>query len=151
MLSITLEALQKIRLHAIEEAPREACGILAGRHKREISKVLKCENVDGNPYIAYTIAPSQLLAIIDEIESEGSEVELVGFYHTHPFSSAHPSLVDVERAAWEGFVYAIYSIPDHELACWRWFEGEGFAREGLKVKQKAGGKGYVGEEGENRV
>ncbi len=121
MLKISKDLYQKIKDHGAAESPKEACGILAGMTIDRISIVRPCSNVDEEPTTAYTIKSEELIQTIGEIDNS-SELVLIGFYHTHPFSSPHPSAVDIERATWDGYVYAIYSSLYDRLTFWRWFE-----------------------------
>ena len=122
MVSFTKKAFESIKGHALHEAPKEACGVLAGAQKK-VTEVFPCTNVDKNPYSAYTVDPQELLKIMDEIEKDSSKsLEIIGFYHSHPFTGSRPSAVDISRAAWDEYLYAIYSIPEDMLRCWRWSE-----------------------------
>ena len=101
---------RKMVRHAEGEAPREACGILAGIAKRGkvVEKVYPCRNADPSPLAAYTIDPKELLAVLEEIE--GSGMELLGFYHSHSRGPEFPSGVDSARANW----------PGHSVICQTW-------------------------------
>ncbi|GBE17738.1 cysO-cysteine peptidase [archaeon BMS3Abin16] len=118
--TFTQDAFEQIKSHSLKERPIEACGILTGpENSRQISAVVTCANVDENPRAAYTIHPKELLQVIDEIDATQG-IRLAGFYHSHPFSEASPSNVDRDRAAWDRFIYAIYSIPLDLLKCYLW-------------------------------
>jgi proteasome lid subunit RPN8/RPN11 len=134
-MSLTQGTLEKIKVHSVKERPKEACGILVGPPggKTDVTDVISCTNVDENPYSAYTIHPEELLKAIDKIESDKG-LKLLGFYHSHPFSSPHPSMVDQKRATWDRFIYAIYSVEKDKIHCWRWHEAEGeFVEEKVKI------------------
>jgi desampylase len=106
--------------HAKREAPKEACGILAGKGER-VRKVFECKNRDDSPFYAYTISPGELLKKIDEIEAGGLDV--IGFYHSHPMGLEKPSAVDVSRATWPGHSYVIVSLPGGvKISSWEWDE-----------------------------
>jgi proteasome lid subunit RPN8/RPN11 len=134
MLTLTKAGLKNIREHALIEAPKEACGILAGPRNQKITEVFRCTNTDENPLTAYTIDPKELLETINEIERSPKNLKPLGFYHSHPFSSSSPSAIDVGRATWDGFFYLIYSIPKDEIKVWKWMEDqERFVAEELKI------------------
>lgn len=135
MIWISKPAYNMIVDHARSERPNEACGIMAGaKNERTITRVFRCINVDEHPGNAYTIDPTELLKVTREIETTKSDLELIGFYHSHPYSSPEPSSIDRERAAWGGFLYLIYSIPAKDLGCWRWMEkSKSFAIEEVKI------------------
>lgn len=136
MLYFTEDALIRIKEHALSEAPKEACGVLAGttENRCTVTKTFSCTNVDKNPLSAYTIDPNELLKVINGIEENKNGLELLGFYHSHPYSRAGPSQIDVERATWNGFFYAIYSFSRDEVRCWKWKEDrKGFTEEEVKI------------------
>jgi proteasome lid subunit RPN8/RPN11 len=136
MIAMSEAVFKKIKGHSLQESPKEACGILSGNTSENprITRVFCCSNVDKNPYVAYTINPDELLKAIDEIEGDKKGPELMGFYHSHPFSSPNPSLVDMSRATWERFIYAIFSISEDRLKCWKWMgEPGGFIEEGVEI------------------
>ncbi len=114
---------------AKRRAPEEACGVVAGRVRGSFKLALAaipCANASVAPEAEYEIPPEELLRAAEQIEAEGLEV--VGFYHSHPFGSPVPSGIDQSRAAWEGASYLI-ATPEGELASWLW-DGKKFIREG---------------------
>jgi proteasome lid subunit RPN8/RPN11 len=121
MIEITWDALGNIRRHSRSVAPKEACGILSGPvDKNRVTEVFRCKNVDENPLTAYTIEPRELIDVINTIENSSRDLMHIGFYHSHPFSSPLPSVVDERKATWDKFIYAIYSAPQDKIGCWRW-------------------------------
>ena len=44
-------------------------------------------------------------------ELDDADLDLVGVYHSHPFTRAYPSATDLGQA-WEGLVYVIVSLTD---------------------------------------
>ncbi|MBI5253938.1 MAG: M67 family metallopeptidase [Euryarchaeota archaeon] len=116
------ELVKRLEEHARKEAPREACGVLAGARKdgqRIVRKIYECKNVSRYPETTYEISPEELLRVITEIEESG--LELLGFYHSHPMGLEHPSYIDVSRATWAGYSYVIVSI---NISSWVWNEEE---------------------------
>ncbi|MFB0545428.1 MAG: Mov34/MPN/PAD-1 family protein, partial [Anaerolineae bacterium] len=57
----------------------------------------------------YELDPADYLAV--EWGIEGSGLEIIGFYHSHPDDEACPSAFDLERA-WEEYFYLIVSVRD---------------------------------------
>jgi [CysO sulfur-carrier protein]-S-L-cysteine hydrolase len=95
--------------HAMREAPRECCGIIAGRDGVAV-RLYETRNVAlGNRL--YEIDPAQLIDLeFREFPAEG--VELVAIYHSHPESPAYPSATDVELAFWPDALFLICSLAD---------------------------------------
>jgi proteasome lid subunit RPN8/RPN11 len=120
--------------HAREGAPMEVCGVLAGSHAPEESRVeraYRTRNVADSPRVTYEIDPEALFETIEEIEATGREV--VGFYHSHPDGPPRPSPTDETQATWEGYSYVIVEPgPDPRLGSWRW-TGETFEEETIRT------------------
>jgi proteasome lid subunit RPN8/RPN11 len=97
--------------HAMREAPRECCGIIAGRDGVPV-QLYETRNVaPGNRL--YEIDPAQLIDLeFREFPAQG--LELVAIYHSHPESPAYPSATDVELAFWPDAVFLICSLADRD-------------------------------------
>jgi proteasome lid subunit RPN8/RPN11 len=106
---LPLEMIQTIIEQAQDEAPRECCGIIAGKDGHPV-QIYKARNIaDGNSF--YELDPAQLIELEFEIlPAAGNEV--IAIYHSHPVSPAYPSPTDVELAYWTDAVYVICSLAD---------------------------------------
>ena len=97
--------------HAMREAPRECCGIIAGRDGAPM-RLYETRNVaEGNRF--YEIDPAQLIDL-EFRELPAQETEIVAIYHSHPESLAYPSATDIELAFWPDAVFIICSLADRE-------------------------------------
>ena len=97
--------------HAMRDAPRECCGIIAGRDGAPI-RLYETRNVAAGNRL-YEIDPAQLIDLeFRELPAQG--LELVAIYHSHPESPAYPSATDVELAFWPDAVFLICSLADRE-------------------------------------
>jgi proteasome lid subunit RPN8/RPN11 len=124
------ELAKRLEEHARREAPKEACGVLAGRGG-VVEEVYECTNVDELPEARYTIKPEELLRAVEDIEEKG--LELLGFYHSHPMGMTKPSSIDEGRMSWPGYSYVIVSIEDGvEFSSWIWKEGK-FEEEEVEI------------------
>ncbi len=94
----------EIVAHARAEAPKECCGLIAGREGRA-TRVIRCTNASPTPEVRYTIAE---LRRVVEIEDAGEE--LVAIYHSHPRSPAYPSPTDRREAHWPDTAYVLVSL-----------------------------------------
>ncbi len=94
----------EIVAHARAEAPKECCGLVAGREGRA-TRVIRCTNASPTPEVRYTIAE---LRRVVEIEDAGEE--LVAIYHSHPRSPAYPSPTDRREAHWPDTTYVLVSL-----------------------------------------
>ena len=106
MLTIPLPLREEMLVHLRAGAPNEACGILAGQGD-VVSQVYTAPNADNSPK-TYSIAPPDMLRILNDIDERGLEV--LASFHSHPATQAYPSPTDVYRAGWPDLRYVIVSL-----------------------------------------
>ena len=94
--------------HALEERPFESCGVLAGSGGAITASYPTANAAELNG-VRYEIDGKEFLRVNREIDE--ADLELLGIYHSHPFTRAYPSVTDVGQA-WEGLVYVIVSLTD---------------------------------------
>ncbi|HET8569309.1 MAG TPA: M67 family metallopeptidase [Candidatus Limnocylindria bacterium] len=99
---------EEILRHALEEAPKECCGVLVG-HDGVAERAVRCRNAHREPNVRYEIDPRDLYAVLRPMEDE--DRELVAIYHSHPASPPVPSPTDRAEARWPRAL--------HVLASWR--------------------------------
>jgi proteasome lid subunit RPN8/RPN11 len=104
--------------HARRDAPRECCGIIAGRDSVPV-RLYETRNVaEGNTL--YDIDPAQLIDLeFHELPRQGTEI--IAIYHSHPVSPALPSATDIALSFWPDAVYLICSLVDPETPVVRGF------------------------------
>ena len=111
--------------HALEDAPIECCGVLAGRDGVAIS-VVRAGNVEESPY-RFKIDPLQYAKL--ERAMDDADTVPLGFYHSHTGSEAVPSPTDVRMmGAFFGppYVHFVIGLKDPEKPEVRiWFIHEG--------------------------
>lgn len=93
--------------HAVEEAPNECCGIIAGKDGRA-TRLYRAINAEASPY-RYSVDTKDLLRIIRECDDNDWQFYVV--YHSHTMSPAYPSPTDVRLAAnWPDPYYVLVSL-----------------------------------------
>jgi [CysO sulfur-carrier protein]-S-L-cysteine hydrolase len=103
--------------HAREEAPNEACGLIAFRDG-VAERYLPGENTLKSPY-RFELRPRDPADFF--LEDEGYELAV---FHSHPETAPRPSRTDVENIGlWEGRPYLILAVASGELAGWRIRDG----------------------------
>jgi proteasome lid subunit RPN8/RPN11 len=108
---------EEIMAHARADAPRECCGIIAGRNG-EPTRLYRLTNLE--PGVdRYLIDDAEVYRVYREIEDGGDE--LLAIYHSHPVSVAYPSKTDVALAFWEEAFYVICSLEHPEAPVIRAF------------------------------
>ncbi len=111
MITIGEEQLQEIREHGVRDHPYECCGLLLGRFAAEGKVVTETypisnareESAKRNRFL---IEPEELMR--GERYARDRELEVIGFYHSHPDCPAVPSQYDLEHA-WPTYSYIIVS------------------------------------------
>ena len=129
-LEIAAEHVERITSHSKESHPIEACGVLIGTFGgdvRTVTEVWPAKNRLSSES-SYEIDPETLFRAFSHAEK--NNLEIVGFYHSHPFSSADASEIDRARANYPGFSYVIYSIPRNEILSFH-FDGKRLAQESV--------------------
>jgi proteasome lid subunit RPN8/RPN11 len=120
--------------HGLEAAPHECCGILVGPNEEQATEALRSENVHENPRTEYEIDPELLFEAVER--TDGSAVEIVGFYHSHPRGYAAFSETDVGRGSWAGKTYLLASLAPLRFLGGVW-NGEGFDEVPVRVDLEA--------------
>jgi proteasome lid subunit RPN8/RPN11 len=102
---VTAEELEAIQRQAIEEYPRESCGVILA-HGR-LRRLVRCRNIQDQLHAkdperhprdartAYFIDPQDLLRI-GRLEGEGFEIAVI--YHSHVDAGAYFSPTDRQQA-----------------------------------------------------
>jgi proteasome lid subunit RPN8/RPN11 len=111
MISISTDLLDQIREHGVKDYPYECCGLLLGHYGAEGKIVRETypisnareESAKRNRFL---IEPHELMR--GEKYAREHDLEVVGFYHSHPDSPAVPSQYDLEHA-WPTYSYIIVS------------------------------------------
>jgi len=111
MITVPNEKITEIREHGVRDYPYECCGLLLG-HYTAAGKIVtetypisnaREESAKRNRFL---IQPEELMR--GERYAASHDLEVVGFYHSHPDSPAVPSNYDLEHA-WPTYSYIIVS------------------------------------------
>src|SRR5215212_11531560 len=108
MMRVTRAVYDAMVAHGLEERPFEACGVLAGSGGT-VTQAHRARNAAGLSGVRYEIDGRDFVRINNAIDDD--DLDLVGIYHSHPFTRAYPSATDLAQA-WEGLVYVIVSLRD---------------------------------------
>jgi proteasome lid subunit RPN8/RPN11 len=130
-LQIERKHLLDMIAHAREDAPNEACGILAGRHGR-VMRIYRTRNADQSR-TSYRLYRDEQYRAFKDIEERG--LDIVGIYHSHLSAPAIPSETDIQQAYSSDVSYVLISLADPQDPGIRAFhiaEG-GFAEQDLVV------------------
>ena len=96
--------------------PREACGALLGRCEYgsywEIGTVIPVANLATDATREFLIPAERVRDL--ERQAASANLQLVGFFHSHPGGPAQPSATDHQRA-WPGYLYGIVDANAGEV------------------------------------
>ncbi len=125
------QTTKQITMAAEQAYPHECCGILLGRN--ENGRVVIVDSREAANQTAkeksarhFEIDPLFLYQV--EREIEGSNLEIVGFYHSHPDCKAVPSQQDLECMI-PGLIYSILSVTKEGVVDIQFFPETAFAIE----------------------
>ncbi|MGQ0376311.1 MAG: Mov34/MPN/PAD-1 family protein [Nitrososphaerota archaeon] len=112
---ISTSQKQILSSHAKKQKPNESCALLLGHiqdNKVVVENVLLTDNVEKSP-INFTISPEQTLQ--GYLKAQKSNMEIVGIFHSHPNSEAHPSSTDQKYMEINPYVWVIFSGITNEF------------------------------------
>jgi proteasome lid subunit RPN8/RPN11 len=139
MITVSKSLLDTIREHGVQDYPYECCGLLLGRYAEEgkiVSETYPISNAreESAKRNRFLIEPVELMR--GERYAREHDLEVVGFYHSHPDSPAVPSQYDLEHA-WPTYSYIIVSTsPGQASDLFSWEQEPDrsrFNREELKI------------------
>jgi proteasome lid subunit RPN8/RPN11 len=102
---IQKEILQRLKEEAQRNPAEECCGLLAGR-SGVVTAIYPAANALGSA-TAFEIAPAELFRLFREMRAEA--LEMLGIYHSHPFTENRPSARDIECAYYPDAAYVVLS------------------------------------------
>ena len=122
-LEIQTDHEQAIREHGQRAYPHECCGILLGRDEPELRRILRIVSAVNrhdteHQHHRFVISPKAFLEA--DKTARANQMEILGFYHSHPNALARPSAYDLEHA-WPIYSYLIVSVHEGEpldMTCW---------------------------------
>ena len=140
MLYFTSTALIELRRHASNEYPAECCGILIGRTDgmdKTVTLIYPVRNsaVSGRS-THFCIKPLEILRA--ELYADQKQLEIVGFFHSHPDSGAIASSEDI-RYMIPGYSYPIISVRNgkpSELRCYTKTDNDTVCEEAFKRRDE---------------
>ena len=108
--------VEHIHDHAREAYPEECAGALVGMDTGEIKIVVdvwRAENThEEDRGRRFLIEPLQIKEFEERVQER--DMDLLGFYHSHPDHPAEPSEYDREHA-WPYYSYVIASVGEAEV------------------------------------
>jgi proteasome lid subunit RPN8/RPN11 len=117
-LKISRRDMELIQAELEANRPYEACGVLVGTingSMAQVEKALPIANAK-RTRTSFELNPKEFYKAWNEAEKNGKEI--VGVYHTHPVSSAVPSLWDRETMQNDTSVWLIAGADGKRAYVW---------------------------------
>jgi proteasome lid subunit RPN8/RPN11 len=114
MLKIAQIIVAQIEAHGVESYPYEGCGLLLGHVKNGVNVVSAVRflpnvwPVEEEKPTRFRIAEEDWRDV--EMEAMGSDLDVLGVFHSHPDHLPVPSPRDLAWAGWSGYSYLITEI-----------------------------------------
>jgi proteasome lid subunit RPN8/RPN11 len=118
-LALTRSTFDAIRAHGRATYPNECCGALLGRDGEITATHALPNTTDEGPRRRFLVRPDDYREA--ERQATTRQLDLLGFYHSHPDHPARPSQFDLDHA-WPSFSYIIVSVIGGEpgaMTSWR--------------------------------
>ncbi len=125
-LQIPTAVLELLKEETLEAYPEECCGVLVGCMGTEepsvgmVHEVVVAQNsATDRRQERYVIDPELLLQV--QKRARERDLDVVGYYHSHPDHGASPGRFDLEEA-WPDVCYVILAVDGErvtEVRCWR--------------------------------
>jgi len=103
VITIVQRVLDDVRAHADEDAPRECCGVLIGRPQVILESARALNLAEGTT--RFLLDPRDHIRAMREARAR--QMDVIGFYHSHPRSRAYPSETDVAECGYAGALHLI--------------------------------------------
>ena len=142
MLEMSPEMAERIRRQGVQSYPHECCGALLGTDGdtgRQVRDLLPLVNRRADsPRNRFSISPGDFRTAEAAARERG--LEIIGWYHSHPYHPPLPS--EYDRAhAWPWYSYVIVSVAGGEarqMLSWRLTDDRlRFTPEEIAVKARA--------------
>ncbi len=108
-IDVTRDVVEAMLSAARSAHPQEACGILLGRGGH-ITRFIETRNVHPAPQSHFEIDPQALIDV--HRDARTGDLDIAGYFHSHPKGEAMPSVTDEELAAADGSIWAIQAQND---------------------------------------
>ena len=115
VLKIDNTHFELIKAYGVESYPNECCGFLLGKQTdghKEVLTTLPAANTreESEQYHRFLITAEQFLQ--SEKFAKEHNMDIIGFYHSHPNAEARPSAYDLEHS-WPWYSYVIVSLKQN--------------------------------------
>ncbi|PAF44235.1 M67 family metallopeptidase [Helicobacter sp. 11S02596-1] len=103
--------------------PKECCGYFLGKQNTQtlqnnVKEIFKVKNIHQNPEHFFTFCPNDQIKALQKAKKQ--DLDIIGIFHSHPFSQAYPSEEDLKYIDDDTKSYCIISLENQpNIACFR--------------------------------
>jgi proteasome lid subunit RPN8/RPN11 len=118
-IALTSDVDAAIRAHGRQTFPHECCGAMLGKDGVVREAYALPNTTEEGPRRRFLVRPDDYR--VAEQRAREAELDVLGFYHSHPDHPAKPSQYDLDHA-WPSFSYVIVSVmggEDKQLTSWQ--------------------------------
>jgi proteasome lid subunit RPN8/RPN11 len=108
---------QELVAYARAAQPNECCGVILGIGETA-EQTIPIANIAQEPKYNYHMDEQALLKAL--YEAEHSQLEVIGFYHSHPRTEPIPSATDKQLATYPDVAYVIVGLHNAEAKVAAW-------------------------------
>jgi [CysO sulfur-carrier protein]-S-L-cysteine hydrolase len=110
VLKIAREHVDAMIVHAREDHPDEACGVIVGPEGSDVpTRLIRMTNAERSPTF-FRFEPQEQFTLYKEMSATGEEIVVV--YHSHTATNAYPSRTDISLASEPQAHYVIVSTAE---------------------------------------
>jgi len=139
MIRISKEDYEALRAHGEETYPNECCGVLLGKSEaggNRVKLIVRAGNTrTDSAHNRYNISAGELVKI--QRQAREKQLDIVGFYHSHPDHPARWSPTDYAEAHWMGCSYVITSVEKGKAVLTNSFLLTGTSEDDKKFEDEA--------------
>ncbi|MEX2348333.1 MAG: M67 family metallopeptidase [Nitrosopumilaceae archaeon] len=109
------DQIDTLATHARNNIPKESCAVLFGKIENDhftVKDIFLTKNTQESP-VNFTISNEELIKVYEEAEKR--QLDVVGIFHSHPDSSAYPSLTDQKYMEINPVPWIIFSNKNEEF------------------------------------
>lgn len=112
--------------YAMDDDPKEACGVIVTHIRTGVSRVLKLRNVHPEPESGFEVREREVREMYRRLNRQLEYIEVI--WHSHTHSPASPSAGDIAAAEMPEAHYLIVATSGtgRALRSWKIVNGEAF-------------------------
>lgn len=113
MIRLTAAQLGELAVLAEAAYPREACALLVGTGDLRVTEIVPARNLATAPEREFELDPAVQFSVMRMLrETNGTNLRIIGHWHSHPNGRAEPSIQDAAMIHDRSLVWLISAVQD---------------------------------------